>query len=122
MTLSEFKAWFDGYTEGMDSTPNAKQWDRIKGRVKEIDNTVTTYPVYVDRWRPYYREWTPYYGAIGLSTTGVSLSAGTSTTSTVAGALGATSDTFTVAYNEASFDPLAAMNGIGRADALVDAA
>lgn len=52
MTLAEFKAWFEGYTEGMDSTPSVKQWDRIKARVKEIDGmTIIQTPVYVDRWR-----------------------------------------------------------------------
>jgi len=56
MTLSEFKAWFEGFTEDMDAAPNAKQWKRIKARVKEIDGTVTTYPVYLDR---YVYPWSP---------------------------------------------------------------
>lgn len=54
MTLAEFKAWFEGYTEGMDGPPNEKQWARIKARVKEIDGTTIIHsPVYVDRWRHY---------------------------------------------------------------------
>lgn len=38
MTLSEFKAWFSGFTESMDSTPNEKQWGRIKERVEVTPN------------------------------------------------------------------------------------
>ncbi len=57
MKREEFKAWFEGYTENMDGPPGAKQWDRIKARVKEIDGTSVIYsPVYVDRWR----YWNPY--------------------------------------------------------------
>lgn len=37
MTLAEFKAWFEGFTEDMDGAPNTKQWKRIKDRVKQID-------------------------------------------------------------------------------------
>lgn len=52
MTLQEFKAWFEGFTEYMDASPNKKQWERIKRRVKEIDGAVTTYQVFVDRYWP----------------------------------------------------------------------
>lgn len=58
MTLAEFKAWFDGFTEDMEAVPNAKQWKRIKARVKEIDGSATTYPVFIDRYFPRWR--TPY--------------------------------------------------------------
>lgn len=51
MTPQEFKAWFDGFTEGVAGLPNEDQWARIKARVSQIDNTPTTYPVYVDRYR-----------------------------------------------------------------------
>lgn len=63
MTLAEFKAWFAGYTEDMDGPPSAKQWKRVKKRVSEIDGTITTERIFVDRWvnqywpapiRPYY--------------------------------------------------------------------
>lgn len=36
MTVSEFKAWFEGFTEAMDGPPDAKQWARIQSKVKEI--------------------------------------------------------------------------------------
>ncbi len=57
MTLAEFKAWFEGFTETLKAAPNEKQWERIKARVAEIDGTVTTYPVFVDRYIPPYRRW-----------------------------------------------------------------
>jgi len=37
MTPSEFKAWFDGFTEALEGVPSEKQWERIKARVAEID-------------------------------------------------------------------------------------
>ncbi len=44
MTLQEFKAWFDGFTENIGEAPTKKQWARIKARVNEIDGTAITYP------------------------------------------------------------------------------
>lgn len=72
MTVSEFKAWFEGFTETLEGPPNQKQWDRIKARVKEVDGVVTTYPVYVERYRPYSG---PYWTTLNIS-------GGTSTTTT----------------------------------------
>lgn len=54
MTLDEFKAWFEGFTESMESRPTEKQWTRIKQQVKKIDGAVTTYPIFVDRYIPHY--------------------------------------------------------------------
>lgn len=64
MTLAEFKAWFEGFTETLEAAPNEKQWARIKARVAEIDGAVTTYPVFVDRYIPPYRRW---YDGVWLS-------------------------------------------------------
>jgi hypothetical protein len=58
MTLVEFKAWFQGFTENMNETPTQSQWDRIVSRVKEIDGTVTTQTVFVDR---YWQHTYPFY-------------------------------------------------------------
>ena len=55
MTLAEFKAWFEGFSETMDGPPNEKQWDRIKARVSEIDNTPISYPIFIDRYVAPYR-------------------------------------------------------------------
>jgi hypothetical protein len=52
MTLQEFKAWFEGFTENMSGTPNKDQWKRIRARVKEIDGIAITEKVFIDRyWR-----------------------------------------------------------------------
>jgi hypothetical protein len=70
MTLQEFKAWFDGFTEEMDAAPNKKQWERIKKRVKEIDGAAVSYPVFVDRyWPPVQRYFPgiPYWNGSGAS-------------------------------------------------------
>lgn len=74
MTLSEFKAWFEGYTDGMgDQPPNAKQWEAIKAKVGKITGERTTYPVFVDRyvpapWRPYWRDGITYSGSLSSGT------------------------------------------------------
>lgn len=54
MTLSEFKAWFEGYTEGMDGAPNEKQWKRVKAKVAEITGEPITRQVWVDHYRHYW--------------------------------------------------------------------
>ena len=63
MTLAEFKAWFEGFTEDMDDRPTEKQWKRIRARVKEIDGTVTSYPVFVDRYYPKWGWPYPYFSS-----------------------------------------------------------
>ena len=56
MTLAEFKAWFEGFTEDMEGSPSPKQWKRIKDRVKQIDGVaITKEVIYRDRyWRDYW--------------------------------------------------------------------
>lgn len=55
MTLSEFKAWFSGFTEMMDGPPNADQWSRIQARIKEIDDRPASKPVaYRETGRPFW--------------------------------------------------------------------
>ncbi len=66
MTLIEFKAWFEGFSEVMEGPPDEKQWERIKARVSEINGTATPYPVFIDRYvEPYRRYWpnVPYCAA-----------------------------------------------------------
>jgi len=50
MNLSEFKAWFEGFTENLDGPPGEKAWTKIKDKVKAITDAPTTYPVFVDRY------------------------------------------------------------------------
>ena len=54
MTLSEFKAWFEGYTEDMNKSPTEKQWKKIKKRVAEINGVVITREVFLGRYSPWY--------------------------------------------------------------------
>jgi hypothetical protein len=81
MTLSEFKAWFEGFTEGMDAAPDEKQWDRIKARVKDIDGVAVTRTVFVDRYvTPYRPYWTglDVFGATAIGSGNTSFVAGKS--------------------------------------------
>lgn len=69
MNLSEFKAWFEGFTEDMTKPPTAKQWVKIKARVKKIESDPTPWPVFVDRYvRPYPRYDWYFTGGIGAAT------------------------------------------------------
>lgn len=61
MTLSEFKAWFEGFTENIDGAPTAKQFKKIKDKVSEIDGAVTTYPIYIERYRDIWPNKLPYW-------------------------------------------------------------
>lgn len=54
MNSIEFKYWFEGICEGIDSTPTKEQWEKIKGKISEIEhisipNITLPYPYY-----PYY--------------------------------------------------------------------
>ncbi len=61
MTPLEFKSWFDGFGEGIESTPTKKQWTRIKERVAEIDGQPLAEKV-LDRYYPYVPIYPiPYY-------------------------------------------------------------
>lgn len=73
MTLAEFKAWFEGFTEEMDAAPTSKQWKRIKARVAQIDGVaVTREVVYRDKYWPtqIYGSSAPHYSTttIGVRT------------------------------------------------------
>lgn len=121
MTPSEFKAWFDGFSEAMESAPTEAQWKRIKDRVAEIDGRPVTQQVFVDRYyptwpRPYRDYWTSYYGsAIGVGGSAIGLSAGSTSNG-----LNPLSVTYTSApANDApGFDSHDAMLALGRAEAV----
>ncbi|MCW2309705.1 hypothetical protein [Rhodobium gokarnense] len=36
MTFLEFKAWFDGFCEGIEGAPNTEQWKRICEKFGEV--------------------------------------------------------------------------------------
>lgn len=45
MTLIEFKAWFEGFCEGITDIPTKEQWDKIKAKVTTLtaENVLPTY-------------------------------------------------------------------------------
>lgn len=72
MTLAEFKAWFEGFTEDMDGPPDAKQWKRIKSKIKDI-NGVSVSPVVIREYYDRYRRWWPdgvWYGGYPIGAIG----------------------------------------------------
>lgn len=106
MTFSEFKAWFEGYTEGLDGAPSEKQFERIKAKVAEITGAPITQTVFVDRYRDYYHHWGyPWFSSAGFANSGV----GDAVCQNNGGGL---------ARLSAEFDSHAAMYAVGKADAL----
>lgn len=121
MNLSEFKAWFEGYTEAMEGRPTEKQWKRIQGRVKEIKDAPTSYPVFVDRYWNYPRPYWPQYigQGVGMGYSG-SLQMGqfqnlqcSNASQTIAGTVSSSTDTVKLEWNSAD-----AFRDLGRVDAL----
>ncbi len=118
MTPSEFKAWFEGFTEAFDSKiPTKVQWTRIKERVGEIDGQPITEKIFIDRWYPYYRQWGYVYPTptifSGTPTNIPNQAVYMSNTSGIA------SNSVTSNTSQAAiwFDSVAAMNAVGRAEA-----
>jgi hypothetical protein len=68
MTPQEFKAWFEGFSEGIEGTPTQAQWKKVCERVKAIvPAPPVSYPVYVERYWPgwpYHRAYVPYPGSL----------------------------------------------------------
>jgi hypothetical protein len=81
MTNNEFKAWFEGFSESIERTPTAKQWEKITAKVKLIDGAVSyPYVVYRDRYVDRYPVW-PYGNVMTTNasmTKGLSAGAATS--------------------------------------------
>jgi len=131
MTLAEFKAWFEGYTEGITGAPTEAQFDRIKKKVAAIDGAVTTYPVYVD-WYRRYRD--ALWDTAGTPPLRATYSTGAlvadpigrvsyapdyqSGTASLMGVYGPEADRYQAAVNQTvEFDPHAAMYALGKAEA-----
>lgn len=81
MTPTEFKAWFDGFTEAFGGCPTKAQWARIKTRVAEIDGRPITERHYIDRYWPLYRDcyFTTWGSVPGLYGTNLSAMCGNNT-------------------------------------------
>lgn len=60
MTLSEFKAWFEGFSEGIDGAPTERQFEKIKAKVAEINGVALTREVVIERYRDWYKPYQPY--------------------------------------------------------------
>jgi hypothetical protein len=111
MTLSEFKAWFEGYTEGLDGAPTEKQFKRIKAKVAEITGAPISHTVFVDRYHHYWQQWGqpilfggPTSGSAGFGISGV----------------GALTEQRPPVLN-AEWDSHSAMYAVGKADAVLAA-
>lgn len=126
MTLSEFKAWFEGFTESMDGPPSLKQWERIQGRVKEITGAPVSYPVFVDRYLPAVKPWWAddihryTVRATGAAVPYATLNAGPCQAAMGVGAVNFASQNQMQAQGRIAsmqFDSHSAMNALGKADA-----
>ena len=66
MNLNEFKAWFEGFAEGIGEAPTPEQWAKIKAKIAALQAAIET-PIIFDRsktwqqpttvgepWRPYW--------------------------------------------------------------------
>jgi hypothetical protein len=122
MTPSEFKAWFDGFTEAFTGCPTKAQWTRIKARVSEIDGKPVTERVYVDRYWPSsipfngypYRSWLETSGGMASSQCGNSTVAQLQ----YANALSNRSNPLEAGHsNSPYFNSMQAMADLGRAEA-----
>lgn len=68
MNLSEFKAWFEGFSEGIDDAPSKKQWKRINEKVMSITSDPTPWPIFFDRYiGPRWSQWEPCYNNWGTA-------------------------------------------------------
>lgn len=63
MKITEFKAWFEGFTENIEGAPTEAQFEKIRAKVAEIDGNPVTERVYLDRYVvPWRRIWDEYWG------------------------------------------------------------
>ena len=134
MNLSEFKAWFEGFTESMSGPPTAKAWKRICDRVKQIKDAPPVerhhfHDYYLRPWRRFY-DYGSYWGmedTVSIGTSAVSLntsvaSQNLSMTPDAGMALQNTKNALShqqsVSVSTNDFDPRDAFAKLGRAEAL----
>lgn len=115
MTLSEFKAWFEGFSEGIDKAPSEAQFAKIKAKVALVDGAPVTYPIFVDRyWNWGWPATGPHYYSTWTSTSNAGNAGVALLASSYAGMAPASKgDTQTLTW-----DSHAAMRELGRAEAL----
>lgn len=58
MTINEFRAWLEGFEEGIKGSPTEAQWDKIKLRLEGVKSG-EPYPLF-QPWspRPWWPTWT----------------------------------------------------------------
>ena len=54
MTLNEFRAWFDGFSEAIGDAPTPEQWARIKAKLAQARDPVVVPSVLRDYPRGYF--------------------------------------------------------------------
>lgn len=79
MTLKEFNAWLDGFSESIDGSPTAKQWEKIQKRIKQIepDKEIQIERIRErDYWypRPWYPTWVSSGTTYGTGTSSSNIS------------------------------------------------
>lgn len=45
MLVSEFKAWFDGFSDGITDAPTKEQWAKIKSKIEDVQPQTETHYV-----------------------------------------------------------------------------
>ena len=115
MTPQEFKAWFDGFTEGLDGAPNEKQWKRIKAKVADINGSPVSYPVYIDRYLLPSRQ--RYTGIVWDASSGAMAVGGAVSSCNALRTSAASEGTARRADAVAGFDSLKALYAVGKMEA-----
>lgn len=64
MTLSEFKAWFDGFSEGVGEAPTPEQWAKIKAKIATLSAGAVLGIRDADQFKRTWAESPPRYGQI----------------------------------------------------------
>lgn len=54
MTITEFHAWLDGFSEAIAGAPTPEQWAKVLAKLKQVrgDASVFTAPSMPQRWYP----------------------------------------------------------------------
>lgn len=70
MTLNEFKAWLEGFSEAMNGAPNKSQWQMILARLEKVtpDSRTETH-IHYDYWK-YRGPWFSVAGENSLNVRG----------------------------------------------------
>ena len=62
MTSNEFRAWLDGFEQGIDEAPSLSQWAAIRARIEQMDGETLSYSEFTARFvDPYRKWWQPHF-------------------------------------------------------------